>query len=101
MGDFIRIRCPFCGSMPYPKQLENWADKKAEVRIILMTIGGKVKIEVQVVEKFKKKGKGQTPGGIVYNDVTDQYPELVEQYTKWFGEQAVKFAQDSGLIPGG
>lgn len=97
MADIIRLRCPFCGSMPYPKQLENAEGKPAEVRIILMSILGKTPAEPD--EDYKKKGKGKGGhGSIIYKDVTDEHPELVEQYKKWFAERAVKFAEQAGFI---
>lgn len=97
MKEFTRIRCPFCGSMPYPGQLETTEkERPAEVRIILMTIAGKTKAQVGDIPK-KGKGRGGH-GSISYLDVTEQHPELVEQYKKWFAERALKFAAAAGYI---
>jgi hypothetical protein len=75
MKDYIRVYCPLCQSMPYPAQLDT-----------------------PVPGEYKKKGIGKAKGLIEYKDVTDENPELVKKYTRWFAERAVAFAEKNGLI---
>lgn len=88
---FLRVRCPCCGSLAYPKQLENAMLKPAEVRIIANTIGGKTKGTPGEVNKGRGKGGH---GVITFEDVTADQPELVAKYNKWFAERM----KTSGLM---
>ena len=99
MADFIRLRCPVCGSMPYPKQLENWETKKHVTDVILMSILGKTPAEPD--EEYKKKGKGKGGhGNIIYKVVSQEELEEYEKWKAWFAKSTVQFAQDSGFIEG-
>lgn len=98
MKEFIRLRCPFCGSMPYPAQIDNTDQKDPEVRIIVMKIGGKAPATGIEDGEYKKGGKGSGKGIIEYTDVTDQHQDMVEQYTQWFAARAVRFAEKNKLI---
>jgi hypothetical protein len=98
MKDYIRVYCPLCQSMPYPAQLDNAEKKEPIVRIMLMKVGGKVPGDPPVPGEYKKKGIGKAKGLIEYKDVTDENPELVKKYTRWFAERAVAFAEKNGLI---
>lgn len=100
MAEFLRIRCPFCQSMPNLPQLEKAEDAPADVRVFLVKMGGKLVVAKEEGE-YKKKGRGKAPGIMKYVDVTKNEPEVVEQFKKYFAERAVKFAEQAGLIEGG
>jgi len=85
--EIVRTRCPICGMMPTLKNLEQTAETKpAEVRIFIQTIGGKEKAPLLLTDEvpYKKKGRGSAPGKIVYEDVTDKFPEQVKDMQAFF-----------------
>lgn len=94
---FTRVRCPICGSMPYPGQLvETEKNRPARVEIIEMTISGK-----KPAEPGEGPGKGKGKGGhgdITYVDVTAEQPDLLKQWTQWFVNRVVKFGEENGYI---
>jgi len=96
---FIRLTCPFCGSMPYPEQAKKSSEKYgAEVHVILMTVGGKAPADEQDPGGYKKQGKGSAKGSITYEDVTAEHPDIVAEFNQWFAERAIKFAEQAGFI---
>ena len=97
-NEFLRIRCPFCGSMPYPHQVKKAAAEHGPViQVYLMRVGGKQKAEV-IPGQYQKMGKGKAKGLITYEEVTDQHPDLIAEFNQWFAERAVLFAKSGGFI---
>lgn len=96
----FRLRCPMCGSMPYPQQVENaWEEHAPEVRVFIQVVGGKAPAEEQDAGAYQKKGRGQAKGSIKIVDVTAEHPEIVAEWNKKFAEQAIKFAEQAGYLP--
>lgn len=94
---FTRVRCPICGSMPYPGQLlETEKSRPAKVEIIEMIISRK-----KPAEPGEVPGKGKDSGGhgdIAYANVTDDQPDVFKKWTKWFILRVVKFGEENGYI---
>jgi len=85
MAEKIRVMCPICGMMPFLENLEQTAkEKPAEVRLYLMKFGGKLPVEKEKEEVYKKKGRGSAPGYMVLTDITEQFPDQVKEIQKFF-----------------
>jgi hypothetical protein len=90
--EFLRIVCPCCGSMPYPGQVDAAVEKYpvAQVRVIVMRVGGKKPVTAVEGEPYKKIGRGKAPGSIEYEDVTNQHLDLVAKYRDHFLERVAQ-----------